>query len=85
MVSAQPTDLVKQSLPFSYLSVTATPNDGGSHTVQIYTDISAEWITGNNSLVANWTTTETDSIVIHQTQLVEQQPFTEISDHTQCT
>ncbi len=84
LILPQPADFVKQSLPFSYLSVTAAPNDGGSHTVQVYTDISAEWITGNNSLVANWTTTASDSAVIHQTQLVQQQPFVEIGNHIQC-
>ena len=50
----QPTDLVKQSLPFSYMSVSAKANDGGSHSVQVYTDISGEWTTGDNSLTINW-------------------------------
>lgn len=81
---SQPTDLVKQSLPFSYVSVVAAPNDGNSHTVQVYTDISAEWITGNNSLIANWTTDTSNNAIIHQTQLAQQQPYTEISDHIQC-
>ncbi|KAJ3489251.1 hypothetical protein NLI96_g2242 [Meripilus lineatus] len=79
----EPTDLVKQSLPFSYVSVVAAPNDGNSHTVQVYTDISAEWITGNNSLIANWTTDTSNNAIIHQTQLAQQQPYTEISDHIQ--
>lgn len=74
--------MVKQSLPFSYFVLSAAPNDGGSHSVQIYSDISAEWITGDDSLTANWTTT-TGSVVTHQVQLATQQPFTEISDHIQ--
>ncbi|KAF7790090.1 hypothetical protein EIP86_001040 [Pleurotus ostreatoroseus] len=78
----EPTDLVKQSLPFSYFVLSAAPNDGKSHSVQVYSDISAEWVTGDNSLTANWTTT-TGSIVTHQVQLATQQPFTEISDHIQ--
>jgi hypothetical protein len=56
MPLSQPNDLVKQSTPFSYLSLVATPNDGKSHTVQVYTDISAEWITGDNGLTATWST-----------------------------
>ena len=37
----QPTDFVKQSIPFSYLSVEASSLDGQSHAVQLYSDISA--------------------------------------------
>ncbi|KLO07574.1 DUF1793-domain-containing protein [Schizopora paradoxa] len=78
----EPDDLVRQSLPFAYLSLTAQSNDGGSHSVQVYTDISAEWITGDNSLTANWSTTVGD-IITHQVQLENQQLFTEVSDHIQ--
>ncbi|TCD60187.1 hypothetical protein EIP91_010601 [Steccherinum ochraceum] len=78
----EPTDLVKQSLPFSYLTLSAAPNDGKSHEVQLYSDISAEWITGDNSLTANWSTT-TGSVLTHQVQLANQSLFTEISDHIQ--
>ncbi|THH06365.1 hypothetical protein EW145_g4138 [Phellinidium pouzarii] len=78
----EPKDLVRQSLPFSYLSLTAAPNDGNAHSVQVYTDISAEWITGDNSLTANWTTSVGD-VITHQVQLVDQTEFSEISDHIQ--
>ena len=78
----QPNEMVKQSLPFSYFTLSAAPNDGKSHTVQVYSDISAEWVTGDNSLLANWSTT-TGSIVTHQVQLQKQQAFTEVSDHIQ--
>lgn len=37
----EPTDFVRMSLPFSYMSITATPNDGAQHSVQIYSDLSA--------------------------------------------
>ena len=37
----QPSDWVLQSLPFSYLSINATATDGKSHTVQLYSDITA--------------------------------------------
>ena len=78
----QTSDLVNQSIPFSYYSVSAASNDGNSHSVQIYTDISAEWITGDNSLTANWTTT-TGAVLTHQIQLASQTQFGEISDHIQ--
>lgn len=82
-ISMQPSDLVRQSLPLSYLAISAQSNDGQSHRVQVYTDISAEWVTGDNSLVANWTTT-TGSIFTHQVSLASQSVYGEVSDHTQC-
>jgi hypothetical protein len=78
----EPTDLVKQSIPFSYMAVSAASTDGGSHSVQVYSDISAEWVSGDNSLTVNWNTT-VGSIITHQVQLATQSPFTEINDHTQ--
>lgn len=80
--TGQPDDLVKQSLPFSYLSLIAQSNDGASHSVQLYTDISAEWVTGDNGLVANWSTS-TGDIVTHQVQLQDQTNYREVSDHIQ--
>ncbi|KAI0265444.1 DUF1793-domain-containing protein [Gloeopeniophorella convolvens] len=78
----EPTDLVKQSTPFSYLALSAASNDGNSHSVQVYTDISAEWASGDNSLTVNWTTT-TGSVLTHQVQLENQSVFTENADHIQ--
>ncbi|KZV67101.1 DUF1793-domain-containing protein [Peniophora sp. CONT] len=79
----EPKDLVKQSLPFSYMSVSAQANDGRSHSVQVYTDITGEWVTGDNSLIANWTTSTADDVIIHQAQLLNQSIFSEASDHIQ--
>ena len=36
-----PTDLKRQSLPFSYLDVVVSSADGASHEVQLYADITA--------------------------------------------
>ncbi|KAF7330323.1 DUF1793-domain-containing protein [Mycena venus] len=78
----EPTNLLHQSLPFSYLAVSAVSTDGALHTVAIYSDISAEWVTGDTSLEANWTTT-TGSVYTHQVQLVTQTPFGEFSGQGQ--
>ncbi|KAG6869300.1 hypothetical protein C0993_000053 [Termitomyces sp. T159_Od127] len=48
------TDLVKQSTPFAYMAVSAASTDGAAHSVQVYSDISAEWVSGDNSLVAKF-------------------------------
>lgn len=78
----EPTDLLKQSIPFSYLALSAVSNDGGSHNVSVYTDISAEWVSGDDSLTVNWTTT-TGNILTHQVMLENQELFTEYRDHIQ--
>jgi len=79
----EPNDLLRQSLPFSYMAISVESNDGGSHSVQIYSDISAEWVTGDDdSLDADWTT-HTGDIITHQVQLQNPELFSEISDHTQ--
>ncbi len=36
-----PTDLKRQSLPFSYVDVLVSSSDGNPHEVQLYTDITA--------------------------------------------
>jgi hypothetical protein len=79
----EPKDLLKQSLPFSYMTVTAVSNNGGSHNVQVYSDISAEWVSGNNDLTVNWNTTTTNNIITHQTQLTSPSLYSEANDHTQ--
>ncbi|EIW62031.1 DUF1793-domain-containing protein [Trametes versicolor FP-101664 SS1] len=78
----EPADFVNQSLPFSYLAVSAASNDGQDHNVQIYSDISAEWISGDNSLEARWSTTMGD-VITHTVQLDVQHAYTEVSDRIQ--
>lgn len=70
-------------MPFAYMAISAASNDGGSHAVQIYSDISAEWISGNTSLAANWSTS-TEDVLTHQIQLQNSAPFSEIDDRAQC-
>ncbi|KAJ3931095.1 MAG: hypothetical protein NXY57DRAFT_941060 [Lentinula lateritia] len=78
----EPSDFTKQSMPFAYMAISAASNDGGSHAVQIYSDISAEWISGNTSLAANWSTS-TEDVLTHQIQLQNSAPFSEIDDRAQ--
>ncbi|KAJ7585371.1 hypothetical protein C8J56DRAFT_946578 [Mycena floridula] len=77
----EPTDLVKQSLPFSYLAIDVVCTDGKSHSVQLYSDITAgsfaiihldlsnwcpEWVTSARSNIVVWNTTQTGNSVYHQ-------------------
>ncbi|KAF9067643.1 hypothetical protein BDP27DRAFT_1448939 [Rhodocollybia butyracea] len=76
-------DLVKQSLPFSYLSVAAASTDGLPHTVAVYTDISGEWLTSNDTSVIEWNSTTTGSVLTHQSQLKSQTEYVESADRIQ--
>ncbi|OCH92944.1 DUF1793-domain-containing protein [Obba rivulosa] len=75
----EPGDLVRQSLPFSYLSITVAPTDGKSHTVQLYTDISAEWVFGDDTQIVEWNTT-VGNLITHQVQLQNQTQFQDVGD-----
>ncbi|KAG8707228.1 hypothetical protein FRC09_001952 [Ceratobasidium sp. 395] len=82
----EPTDYLRQSLPFSYMTLTAKSTDGAAHKIQYYTDISAEWVSGDNSLGAKWSTstlTSNGGSVVHQVTLQNPVKYAEINDHTQ--
>lgn len=49
-----PTDKQRQSMPVSYMNVQVASADGSEHDVSIYTDISAEWTSGDRNQVAQW-------------------------------
>ncbi|TKA81082.1 hypothetical protein B0A55_02543 [Friedmanniomyces simplex] len=49
-----PNDLLRQSMPITYLSVEVQSADGKEHNVQLYTDVSAEWTSGDRSQIAQW-------------------------------
>ncbi|KAL4884746.1 hypothetical protein BJY04DRAFT_215199 [Aspergillus karnatakaensis] len=60
-----PNDLRRQSLVFSYLDVSVTSLDGRSHSVQVYADVSAEWVSGDRSAIAQWDYGVTDKGVAY--------------------
>ncbi|KAI0088041.1 hypothetical protein BDY19DRAFT_1057674 [Irpex rosettiformis] len=73
----EPSDLVAQSLPFSYMSVQVKSNDGQSHSVQVYSDISAEWSSGDRKQAVNWDVITTDQVVFHEQMLQVPQALSE--------
>lgn len=83
LIPPKPHDILRQSLPFSYVTLSVASTDGDTHDVKLYTDITAEWVSEDNGLLVNWTTTVSDNIIIHQTQLLEQWAFSEINDRIQ--
>ncbi|CAE6513846.1 unnamed protein product, partial [Rhizoctonia solani] len=73
-ITQQTNDLVRLSLPFSYLSVSAVSNDGASHSVTVgERGPSGEFITSDTSMKAQWSTT-TGEAIVHQMSL--QSPIT---------
>ncbi|KAJ7064034.1 DUF1793-domain-containing protein [Mycena amicta] len=64
----EPDDLSKQSFPFSYVYVDGVSTDGQVHNVQLYADISAEWVTNGAGTPINWQTQQTSNAVYLQVQ-----------------
>ncbi|KAJ7142232.1 hypothetical protein C8R44DRAFT_974081 [Mycena epipterygia] len=62
----EPSDWSRQSFPFSYMYIDGASADGKFHSVQLYSDISGEWVTNSSSTPIQWTTSKTDSTVYHQ-------------------
>ncbi|KAF8885610.1 hypothetical protein BD779DRAFT_664845 [Infundibulicybe gibba] len=79
----EPTDLVRQSFPFTYMYLTAKATDGANHTIQVYTDITAEWVSGDSGTSVVWSTTPSDDLVFHQTQSASPSPMQEIKDQAE--
>ncbi|HEV2634173.1 MAG TPA: DUF5127 domain-containing protein [Actinocrinis sp.] len=53
------TNLQRQSVPFSYVTVQAASSDGRNHTVDIHVDASGEWVDGDSSTLINWAQQQT--------------------------
>ncbi|KAI0368348.1 DUF1793-domain-containing protein [Pilatotrama ljubarskyi] len=80
----EPSDWVLQSLPFSYVSLEASSLDDQSHDVQVYSDISAEWLSGDRAKsIATWSQHTSSGSVYHQIQLQSPQADTEINHQAQ--
>ena len=80
----EPGDLVRQSMPFSYLSLSATSNDGNSHSIRFYSDISGEFMAGDTTQTAQWAyDDQSGEYVILSMQLQAQQKYTEVNDLAQ--
>ncbi|KAF9527912.1 hypothetical protein CPB83DRAFT_371296 [Crepidotus variabilis] len=62
----EPSDWVLQSLPFGYLAIDIWSADDKPHSVQLYSDISGQWISGNQGNVMTWSTTTTAKSIYHQ-------------------
>ncbi|KLO07713.1 DUF1793-domain-containing protein [Schizopora paradoxa] len=76
-------DLIRQSVPFSYLAISAASIDGKPHSVNVYSDVSSEWITTNLSDTTNSAEDTQNVFVSLQSSLNTSLPFVEIQDFAQ--
>ncbi|KAI0283549.1 hypothetical protein BC826DRAFT_189688 [Russula brevipes] len=74
----EPGDLVRQSIPFTYLSFDLQVNDGKAHEIQLYVHIqSGNFFNADTVQNTTWTTISTNKSVYEVTQLQNQQIFSE--------
>ncbi|KAF4625758.1 hypothetical protein G7Y89_g12403 [Cudoniella acicularis] len=70
-----PKDLKRQSIIGTYLEVTVASMDGATHSVQLYADTSAEWVSIHNTDVAEWSFSNTNGIASHKSWRQTQSEF----------
>ncbi|KAL0578374.1 hypothetical protein V5O48_003626 [Marasmius crinis-equi] len=76
----EPSDWVLQSLPFVYLTVDVISTDGEPHDVQLYSDVSGEWLSGDRDSTISWGSTTSDKTIYHQAARLQTRSMTEINN-----
>ncbi|KXN87094.1 hypothetical protein AN958_09304 [Leucoagaricus sp. SymC.cos] len=72
----EPDDYVRQSIPFTYMYIDGFSfNDSQPHSVQVYSDITGEWATSDNSARVKWDTKENHDMVYHFVTRQQPQPL----------
>ncbi|KIK53996.1 hypothetical protein GYMLUDRAFT_178075 [Collybiopsis luxurians FD-317 M1] len=79
----EPDDLVLQSFPFTYIYFEASLMDGNFHSLQVYQDITGEWISSNITDFMQWNTTTSNTILFHQAWRSPPEPMTEAENMTE--
>ncbi|KAI0072439.1 hypothetical protein K474DRAFT_1667817 [Panus rudis PR-1116 ss-1] len=76
----EPSDPVRQSMPFSYVSLEAKSRDNSPHNVDVYCDVSGEWLSSDNTQLMTWNSTTTSTSTFHQINLQKPVRFQETGD-----
>ncbi|KAJ6598633.1 hypothetical protein B0H10DRAFT_2324189 [Mycena sp. CBHHK59/15] len=77
----EPSDWSLQSFPFACMYVDGVASDGKQHSVQLYSDISAEWVTNSLSTSIEWNTTTTSNTAYHQVHSINPvSVFTDVAE-----
>ncbi|CAG2115868.1 unnamed protein product, partial [Medioppia subpectinata] len=81
-----PTDLKRLSLPASYISMSARSMDQKTHEVQVYLDMSGEWVAADANQVVEWDVMEVKgktNLINGNFRLKDQKEFAENRDLAQ--
>ncbi|KAJ7831647.1 hypothetical protein B0H13DRAFT_1734851 [Mycena leptocephala] len=62
----EPSNWTRQSFPFSYVYVDGKATDGKQHSIQLYSDISGEWVTKDSGTAIEWKTITSGNTVFRQ-------------------
>lgn len=77
----EPGDLRRQSIPLSYVLISARSIDGSAHDAQIYADVTGEWCSADASQQITWQPSQVSypngTLQIWSVQLASQRPLTE--------
>ena len=80
----EPGDLRRQSIPMSYVLVSAQSIDGSAHEVSVYLDISGEWLSGDATQPFTWTPATVPyprgTLQAWTLELAKPRPLTETND-----
>jgi len=77
----EPKDLIRQSLPFSYLNVDFNTTDAKEHEVQVYAAVGFDWLSGDRDKKASSTLCNTTSNVLGLcASLLHQELFHEVNE-----
>ncbi|KAJ6584202.1 hypothetical protein B0H10DRAFT_1833148 [Mycena sp. CBHHK59/15] len=77
----EPSDWSLQSFPFACMYVDGVASDGKQHSVQLYSDISAGWVTNSLSTSIEWNTTTTSNTAYHQVHSINPvSVFTDVAE-----
>ncbi|KAL1842223.1 hypothetical protein VTJ49DRAFT_5835 [Mycothermus thermophilus] len=72
-----PHDMARQSQQFSYVVVSAKSADGVEHSVQVYMDVTGEWVSGDVSEVVQWESGTSGDVSYHRFFRESQEEFGE--------
>ncbi|KAJ7779914.1 hypothetical protein B0H16DRAFT_1359620 [Mycena metata] len=77
----EPSDWSKQSFPFSYVYIDGKATDNQPHSIQLYSDISGEWVTNSLATPIQWSSSTVGSTSYHQVRsTAASSTFTDVAE-----
>lgn len=79
----EPNDTFLQSIPLSYVFVSAKATDGAAHKVEVYMDISGEFASSDVEQTAKWSLSTANTLKTWNVELLNPLKFSEFWDYAQ--